>query len=1804
MPAASLSSLDFELLFAALPDPHLVLAPDGTVLALNTALRGLLSAERAMLVGQPIAALCAAAATAGVVLPPAAAWASSLHSPQAGLAQVLTPELADGSPTAATEAGHRYWQAILQPVATADTVRYLLVRLHDVSAQLHADAGQPAAPLLSENHHQLQWTANAEGLINYADQHWYDYTGLTPVETYGKGWLSALHPNDRAAALAHWQHCLATGANPSTAYRLRRAATGRYRWYLARAVAQRNAAGQVQQWFGTLTNIHDRKTAARRQQRQRRRDRHLLTHLDQLPLYLVTMHGPRHQIDYVSAVARNFLPAEAMGREAATLSPGPSAASLALFDEVLRSGETRHLGVVPAKALHGAKTGEAHHIDVTLIPLRGATGKVEGVLMTGLDLTDQLATEQQMAAAQAKTEQQQEQFRFLSEFIPQLLWTADPAGQPTYANQRWLDYMGLSDLESWNHGQSYVHPDDMARATALWQQSLQTGQSFEAEYRLRRHDGQYRWFLVQAQALRNATGSVQKWFGSCTEIEAQMRLQRQLEAKDARQRRILDQLPSYIATYEGPELRLTYLSPNHDELLAAPRAQVGQTLREAAPELAEQGLEALLRTVYDTGQPYRAYEQPLDFLVPATGQYRQRFLDFGYYPLFGPEGSNVQGILAFAQDVTAQVQSRREAEAQVTEARAADQRLRRVVESLPSITFITDETGQVRYMSPQWYEYCGTFPAEALAQQWRAQVHPDDLARVLPEHEAALQQGQPWSFELRLRRHDGQYRWFSSQGIPEPSEEAQAAGRPRQWFGSTREIHELWEARQTLEQKDRQLSQILNQVPALIATFAGPAHNVTFSNPGFDALAGYRVVPDRPLAELMPEAEDQGFVALMDEVYRTGEPCHGHDTPMALLDPPSGQMRHYYFDFIYQPLLDPQGVVNGIMVFVTDVTERVQARHQAEELAAHMQRRDERLRLMTESQPHISFITSGDGSTTEYLSPQWYAYTGTAPQASDTGTASTGSAMHPDDALAMLASFEQALAENSVWAGELRLRRHDGVYRWHLSRAVPQVDPATGRVLRWYGSTVDIQDLRELQDELARSREDFAALADNMAQLAWMADATGHIFWYNERWYEYTGSDLADMQGDGWMKVHDPALVEGVNQRYLEAIRLGQPWEDTFPLRGHDGRYRWFLSRALPIRDEATGAIVRWFGTNTDITEQRELTDELGRREEQLRFLAESVPQIVWTAQPDGHYDYINRRWFEYAGLPDPDTRLTMYRALHPDDLDEATRRWQHSLDTGEDFMVEYRFRRHDGEYHWFLGRARALRHPDGHVLKWFGTCTDIHDIYQLREKLTESEQELRIQAESIPQQIWTASPDGRLDFYNHRMTAYVGKALPADTADTWQELVHPEDYAHTQVRWIEALKNGRYYEAEYRLRRYDGQYRWFLAQAQARYDNNGQVLRWYGTNTDVHTQRELTDELGRREEQLRFLAESVPQIVWTAQPDGHYDYINRRWFEYAGLPDPDTRLTMYRALHPDDLDEATRRWQHSLDTGEDFMVEYRFRRHDGEYHWFLGRARALRHPDGHVLKWFGTCTDIEDQKQAQRLLQEQNSRLTLINQDLDNFVYTASHDLKQPINNMAGIFEELTRTAYFRDPDAIKLITYFERALAQIYTTIEDLSAIVQVQRQQGEVAPEDVELTPLTTEIINSVQDQVRQAQAQFDLDFTACPSVRFVRANLQSVLFNLISNSLKYAAPGRPPYIRLSAAPDATTGHPVITVQDNGLGIDLERYGNQLFQLFRRFHTHVGGSGMGLYLVNRIVQNSGGQLTVDSQVGVGTTFRIFLS
>jgi signal transduction histidine kinase len=280
------------------------------------------------------------------------------------------------------------------------------------------------------------------------------------------------------------------------------------------------------------------------------------------------------------------------------------------------------------------------------------------------------------------------------------------------------------------------------------------------------------------------------------------------------------------------------------------------------------------------------------------------------------------------------------------------------------------------------------------------------------------------------------------------------------------------------------------------------------------------------------------------------------------------------------------------------------------------------------------------------------------------------------------------------------------------------------------------------------------------------------------------------------------------------------------------------------------------------------------------------------------------------------------------------------------------------------------------------------------------------------------------------------------------------------------------------------------------------------------------------------------------------------------------------------------------------------WRQYQGRYHLELqGINRELRDSLAELTR---TRQELDERNRQLSAANEaavaRNRQLARTNQDLDNFVYAASHDLRQPVNNLRGLFEELCRSASFQDPEEAIILRLFDESLTSLNTTVTDLAALVQEQRQPGTSTTELVALTPLFQEVRQSLGPQLGSSEAQISADFSALPEVKYVRGNLRIILLNLLSNAIKYRHPGRRPEVAIRSY--LVDGAPVLEVADNGLGMNLAQHGHELFHLFRRFHPLVGeGTGVGLFLVNRIVQHEGGQIEVESEVDEGTLFRVKL-
>ncbi len=236
--------------------------------------------------------------------------------------------------------------------------------------------------------------------------------------------------------------------------------------------------------------------------------------------------------------------------------------------------------------------------------------------------------------------------------------------------------------------------------------------------------------------------------------------------------------------------------------------------------------------------------------------------------------------------------------------------------------------------------------------------------------------------------------------------------------------------------------------------------------------------------------------------------------------------------------------------------------------------------------------------------------------------------------------------------------------------------------------------------------------------------------------------------------------------------------------------------------------------------------------------------------------------------------------------------------------------------------------------------------------------------ANNLPVLCWIARGDGYIFWYNRRWHDYCGSTPQAMAGWGWQSVHDPEELPGVLARWERSIATGQPFEMVFPLRGSDGIFRRFLTRIVPVTNDEGSVVRWLGTNTEVESQLNAEAALEASEAKLQVLTDAMPQMVWSTLPDGYHDYYNARWYEFTGVPYGSTDGEEWNGMfHADDQERAWARWRHSLETGEPYEIEYRLRHHSGQYRWTLGRALPVRGAAGAITRWIGTCTDIDDAK-------------------------------------------------------------------------------------------------------------------------------------------------------------------------------------------------------------------------------------------------
>ena len=501
----------------------------------------------------------------------------------------------------------------------------------------------------------------------------------------------------------------------------------------------------------------------------------------------------------------------------------------------------------------------------------------------------------------------------------------------------------------------------------------------------------------------------------------------------------------------------------------------------------------------------------------------------------------------------------------------------------------------------------------------------------------------------------------------------------------------------------------------------------------------------------------------------------------------------------------------------------------------------------------------------------------------------------------------------------------------------------------------------------------------------------------------------------------------------------------------------------------------------------------------------------------------------------------------------------------------------------------------------------DVTDKVLARLKQEESDRLFKTFADSMPHMAFVADSEGHITFFNRRWYEYIN-GMEGTEGWGWKEkaIHHPDDIQRTIERWTHSLKTGEPYEIEYRLRRHDGVYRWHSGRAVPIRNDKDEITSWIGTNTDIHDYMVALEKLSEAESKFKTITDAMPQMVWSTLPDGNHDYYNDRWYEFTGAPCGSTDGEAWNDMfHPEDQQKAWRLWRHSLETGEPYKIEYRLHYNDGSYRWVLGRALPIRNKDGVIIRWMGTCTDIHEIKEHEKVLKEIQEELETSLLARDEFLSIASHELRTPLTALKLQSQSLHRklekgmTQQISMEKLKSMVGITERQIGKLTHLVDDMLDLSRIQSGKLTFKFETADLVEIIRDVSERMEEQIASSGSSLSVNLPEKLLLRIDRFRIEQVIVNLLTNAMKYGK-GTPVHVELSQTEDKA----LLSVRDEGMGIAPENH-ELIFNRFERAvnANEISGLGLGLYITRQIVESHEGRIWVESEIGKGSTFKVEL-
>ncbi|BAY32282.1 two-component hybrid sensor and regulator [Nostoc carneum NIES-2107] len=828
---------------------------------------------------------------------------------------------------------------------------------------------------------------------------------------------------------------------------------------------------------------------------------------------------------------------------------------------------------------------------------------------------------------------------------------------------------------------------------------------------------------------------------------------------------------------------------------------------------------------------------------------------------------------------------------------------------------------------------------------------------------------------------------------------------------------------------------------------------------------------------------------------------------------------------------------------------------------------------------------------------------------------------------------------------ELQCRAKSGTWM-DLSLRLSVIRNQQGEIIRLIGCSNDISDRKNMEQELQllnqelesrvrkrtaqlqESQQFIQSITDNIPNVLYIYDLEQRRSIYSNRevvtTLGYSSEEISKMGSSFLTRLMHPDDLANAAAYFhsLRSVGDGERRVFEYRLRDIHGRWRWFLSHDTPFQRGEDGQVQQIIGIAQDMTERKQIEEQLRYSETQLRMVQRIARLGSW------EFDLQTREitWSEevfrnFGRNPEHGTPTyeELQQLIHPDDRDRHNLLVQRAIEQAQPYSIEFCLYCPDGSLRYLQARGEAVCNENGEVVKLIGTSLDITERKQAEEKLRNLSERLTMAVQSGGFGIWEYNlPQDKLIWDDRMFEIYgVNPSNFSANFNAWVSCLHPDDRVQKLKIMQEVLEKGYEYNTEFRIVQPGGKIRFIKAYGMIQVNEQQEIVRVIGINDDITDLKQAEIALKDSERRYSTLAAAVPVAILRFDVAGNCFYVNDRWSDLTGRPrEAALGMEWTEILYQQNREHLLTEWSQWAVTAEGlYHNEGKMVRPDGGEAWFYVQAVAETNSDGAVIGYIGTLTDITARKQAEEKLQQVNERLTLTNAELyratrlkDEFLANMSHELRTPLNAILGMSQglqdEIMGVLNDRQKSAIDSI---ERSGQHLLALINDILDLAKVESGKLELQLEPVGIAYICTSSLSFVQQQAIAKNIQLSIEAPSdLPDIIVDELRIRQVLINLLSNAVKFTPNGGS--VKLTVRQEQSDNKNLLcfSVIDTGIGIAQEDV-SKLFQPFTQIDSRLNrlhpGTGLGLSLVRRLVQLHQGSITVTSELGQGSCFRVYL-